>query len=82
MVAYVFRSATLHNHTARHACHSAANPSSHSPRDAARHLLLHHNRLAELSAGEDQVLANARGHGLRVHRVQAANGRHEMGVEN
>ena len=82
MVAHVLRPATLHNHISGLAPHFAAYSPPHTPRDTARHLLLHHHRVAQLPAGEDRLLDTARKPSFQADQPQTTHGRHALGTQD
>jgi hypothetical protein len=58
----------------------AAAPPPNPSRGAARDLLLHHHRLAQLAAGKVGLLANAGAYHRVHHRSQAARRRPQVGT--
>lgn len=82
MVAHILRPATVHNDLAGHSHHTATHSPPSAPRDAARHVLLHHDRLAQLPAREDRLLATHGDAHLPDVRRETAHRRHEMGCQN
>lgn len=81
MVSHIFRFTGMGGIPPRVA-HSAPAPTSpHPPRGAARDLLLHHHRLAELSPGDIALLVHPRDHHRSFNRLQAPRRRHEMGTK-
>lgn len=81
VVAHLLRSAGLGGVAAGPPRGAAAAPPPHPPRGAPRDLLLHHDRLAELAAGEDTLLEHPRaGHRVR-DRLPAAGRRLQVGPE-
>ena len=82
VVSHVLRPAALHHAAAGPAYHSAAAPPPHPPRVAARDVLLHHDRLAQLPVRGDRLLDVPRAaHRARDGR-QAARRRPRLGQED
>ena len=63
-------------------CAPAKTSPSYSPRGATRHLLLHHDRLAQLPVWNDQLLASSGGAHHGADRGNTAVGRHGLGTED
>jgi len=60
---------------------SATTPPPCPPRGTSRHILLHHNRLAELSVWNDRLLASPWEHYHRCHGRNTAVGWYGLGSE-
>jgi hypothetical protein len=81
MVSHLFRVARVGGVVAGAPRDTAAAPPSYPSRGPSRDLLLHHDRLAELAAGEVALLEHPGGRHRVYRRVQAPRRRHEMGTK-
>lgn len=81
MVAHVLRLTMVGGVSAGVACGSAASPPPHTPRGAARDLLLYHHGLAELAAREIALLGDSGNPYRSFHRLQASRRWHEVGAK-
>lgn len=81
MVSYLLRTAPVRRLAARAPDNPAQTASPSPPRGAARDVLLHHHRLAQLAPGEAALLVHPRVPDRERDGLQASRRRHEVGPE-